>query len=120
MKSNPDSTPFVSGFKLYHYRAAHPDPLTRAGSLPRLPDALVDAYPIKAEDLLNFLISVTPADHFTRHVGHISHGFCAANPAITSFRKVIRAERNVIHRSEEHTSELQSHSFISYAVFFLK
>ena len=26
----------------------------------------------------------------------------------------------VIHRSEEHTSELQSHSFISYAVFCLK
>src|ERR1051326_9597276 len=25
-----------------------------------------------------------------------------------------------IHRSEEHTSELQSHSFISYAVFCLK
>ena len=24
------------------------------------------------------------------------------------------------HRSEEHTSELQSHSFISYAVFCLK
>src|ERR1051326_9364901 len=25
-----------------------------------------------------------------------------------------------LHRSEEHTSELQSHSFISYAVFCLK
>src|ERR1051326_9244558 len=25
-----------------------------------------------------------------------------------------------VHRSEEHTSELQSHSFISYAVFCLK
>ena len=26
----------------------------------------------------------------------------------------------IIERSEEHTSELQSHSFISYAVFCLK
>src|ERR1051326_3877283 len=26
-------------------------------------------------------------------------------------------DRNFAHRSEEHTSELQSHSFISYAVF---
>src|ERR1051326_8777755 len=28
--------------------------------------------------------------------------------------------RGGMHRSEEHTSELQSHSFISYAVFCLK
>src|ERR1051326_9257444 len=29
-------------------------------------------------------------------------------------------EPRCFHRSEEHTSELQSHSFISYAVFCLK
>src|ERR1051326_4941344 len=29
------------------------------------------------------------------------------------------AARHLLVRSEEHTSELQSHSFISYAVFFL-
>ena len=32
----------------------------------------------------------------------------------------IRVYDNKIFRSEEHTSELQSHSFISYAVFCLK
>ena len=31
-----------------------------------------------------------------------------------------RATKAMIERSEEHTSELQSHSFISYAVFCLK
>src|ERR1051326_9232021 len=31
-----------------------------------------------------------------------------------------RAVREHVQRSEEHTSELQSHSFISYAVFCLK
>src|ERR1051326_4085104 len=31
-----------------------------------------------------------------------------------------RCNRDRSHRSEEHTSELQSHSFISYAVFCLK
>ena len=32
----------------------------------------------------------------------------------------VKAEGRFIKRSEEHTSELQSHSFISYAVFCLK
>src|ERR1051326_9048381 len=38
-------------------------------------------------------------------------------------RQIVKAHPNVrvivlsMHRSEEHTSELQSHSFISYAVF---
>ena len=31
-----------------------------------------------------------------------------------------RQLKNIMVRSEEHTSELQSHSFISYAVFCLK
>ena len=31
-----------------------------------------------------------------------------------------RISRSSLYRSEEHTSELQSHSFISYAVFCLK
>src|ERR1051326_9307241 len=31
-----------------------------------------------------------------------------------------RKDRSFRYRSEEHTSELQSHSFISYAVFCLK
>ena len=34
--------------------------------------------------------------------------------------ETISASRSRMHRSEEHTSELQSHSFISYAVFCLK
>src|ERR1051326_8313854 len=38
----------------------------------------------------------------------------AANPA-----RVLRTGPAGLDRSEEHTSELQSHSFISYAVFFL-
>src|ERR1051326_5991459 len=39
----------------------------------------------------------------------------AARPAPPGFRRPLRQLR-----SEEHTSELQSHSFISYAVFCLK
>ena len=34
--------------------------------------------------------------------------------------KLIESIENIYSRSEEHTSELQSHSFISYAVFCLK
>src|ERR1051326_7975493 len=32
----------------------------------------------------------------------------------------VRSHSTIVTRSEEHTSELQSHSFISYAVFCLK
>src|ERR1051326_9266683 len=52
-------------------------------------------------------------------------------PYTTLFRSPAGKERDqctetrslqcrTMHRSEEHTSELQSHSFISYAVFCLK
>ena len=37
--------------------------------------------------------------------------------ALTKVRKLVKDGKD---RSEEHTSELQSHSFISYAVFCLK
>src|ERR1051326_9638617 len=37
-----------------------------------------------------------------------------------SFGHISREEGSCSYRSEEHTSELQSHSFISYAVFCLK
>ena len=37
-----------------------------------------------------------------------------------TFDNVSSATATYTHRSEEHTSELQSHSFISYAVFCLK
>ena len=43
-----------------------------------------------------------------------AHGFAV----FVRDRKI--AHRDDVHRSEEHTSELQSHSFISYAVFCLK
>src|ERR1051326_9280568 len=43
---------------------------------------------------------------------------CAAKHAAREWRS--RRGRQLISRSEEHTSELQSHSFISYAVFCLK
>src|ERR1051326_9320858 len=36
------------------------------------------------------------------------------------FTIAVALGRSYQSRSEEHTSELQSHSFISYAVFFLK
>ena len=35
-------------------------------------------------------------------------------------RLTLKLEKMLVERSEEHTSELQSHSFISYAVFCLK
>ena len=40
-------------------------------------------------------------------------------PAVID-EKVVYHEYLICSRSEEHTSELQSHSFISYAVFCLK
>ena len=39
-----------------------------------------------------------------------------ANRCVEEYKK----GNDVVVRSEEHTSELQSHSFISYAVFCLK
>ena len=44
------------------------------------------------------------------------------NPAVNSDDHVVIAidDNSLEQRSEEHTSELQSHSFISYAVFCLK
>ena len=39
---------------------------------------------------------------------------------IVSLAKLYHQQKKISERSEEHTSELQSHSFISYAVFCLK
>src|ERR1051326_2957485 len=36
------------------------------------------------------------------------------------WQEYLNSRTDSAHRSEEHTSELQSHSFISYAVFCLK
>ena len=45
-----------------------------------------------------------------------------AVPAVLGYVDESKKTRYIeeAHRSEEHTSELQSHSFISYAVFCLK
>ncbi len=44
------------------------------------------------------------------------------SPTFGDINEFFMGEHNpiLLHRSEEHTSELQSHSFISYAVFCLK
>ena len=42
------------------------------------------------------------------------------NKELNKCKKKIISQRKKMYRSEEHTSELQSHSFISYAVFCLK
>ena len=39
---------------------------------------------------------------------------------LDSYLSILKSESSCLQRSEEHTSELQSHSFISYAVFCLK
>ena len=41
-------------------------------------------------------------------------------PDLAQKIKVLQKTLDILARSEEHTSELQSHSFISYAVFCLK
>src|ERR1051326_18381 len=65
------------------------------------PDFFTAARPATAMDMINRLPG------FTFDGGDGSRGFSGNSG-------------NVLIRSEEHTSELQSHSFISYAVFCLK
>ena len=47
-------------------------------------------------------------------------GFAQANSELKVFARGLADYCWKLDRSEEHTSELQSHSFISYAVFCLK
>src|ERR1051326_8587259 len=44
----------------------------------------------------------------------------AQHPDPRDAQRPAKGQIGLVHRSEEHTSELQSHSFISYAVFCLK
>ena len=57
-----------------------------------------------------------------RHVLVLSEPdqYAAFQEAYTAHRGAIPEDSRLQYRSEEHTSELQSHSFISYAVFCLK
>src|ERR1051326_9380332 len=70
----------------------------------------------------------TPWPHAPLHPeGRLSfHVLCARDLLILFCRhglvtsRTAKQARVIPNRSEEHTSELQSHSFISYAVFCLK
>src|ERR1051326_8657695 len=48
----------------------------------------------------------------------LERAWCAVQAAAAKARiAVVLGTERIVERSEEHTSELQSHSFISYAVF---
>ena len=57
-----------------------------------------------------------------RFVGDLPGSSSSVAMAVTQSRATLRSQSPgpIVMRSEEHTSELQSHSFISYAVFCLK
>ena len=52
--------------------------------------------------------------------GHNDVEFAEPDYLVYALESVAQKSINTAVRSEEHTSELQSHSFISYAVFCLK
>ena len=72
-----------------------------------------------------FLETPFPLEHLQDWhlvLGTALHGsfYCANTVAPLMLAQGEGAIINIVDRSEEHTSELQSHSFISYAVFCLK
>ena len=75
------------------------------------------------------MISIIPSCLFSQGLtydeqmhdfGHIGMDFKIQHTYIFENRTDVPIKIKNIDRSEEHTSELQSHSFISYAVFCLK
>src|ERR1051326_8152165 len=67
------------------------------------------------------LIDPTIAEYHGKVVKNTGDGFIAMfDSPVEAVRCAIVIQQSVMGRSEEHTSELQSHSFISYAVFCLK
>src|ERR1051326_9441441 len=64
------------------------------------------------DEICNFLGMPRAQAHLTR--------FSDGEVYVQILENVRGADVFVVQRSEEHTSELQSHSFISYAVFCLK
>ena len=109
-----------------------------AASLPPRPNARPPAMASIATNPVNNVWAKTPAipswykaariakiqiAHFVMPPRRFGEGTSAAFAEPTTTRLItsaIKAATTKIRRSEEHTSELQSHSFISYAVFCLK
>ena len=55
-----------------------------------------------------------------KNIWKIDCGYMKSSKDKISYKHSATFPEKLAHRSEEHTSELQSHSFISYAVFCLK
>src|ERR1051326_1445763 len=69
--------------------------------------------------LLNLEVCAAVFGHVSGFV-HRADGHAIRSGCQRRHRQLHSQRHNWIARSEEHTSELQSHSFISYAVFCLK
>ena len=65
-------------------------------------------------------VQMTLDDELVKAVDRVSKQLRTSRSAFTRSALREALARHKLERSEEHTSELQSHSFISYAVFCLK
>src|SRR3546814_4107908 len=65
------------------------------------------------------VIRVKPAPIGAQAMARISHSLIRQTRAIAAYTAISPNTARLIHRSEEHTSELQSLMRISYAVFCL-
>src|SRR3546814_7900472 len=88
------------------------NPVEQEGTYP-LPEAQLDRF------LLKVLIDYPSQADEARMVAAVSQGRTAADFNLSQVKQVL-ADGDIVARSEEHTSELQSLMRISYAVFCLK
>src|SRR5213596_194671 len=73
---------------------------------------------LSAEQYVGYLIDRRPGAPDVEAIIRAQVRICAGHPALLCY--ALGNEIPALMRSEEHTSELQSHGLISYAVFCLK
>src|ERR1051326_2636300 len=85
-----------------------------------LPLRIVEATPQRRDRLVEVAFDLELSQDFVGElIIALLEGLAGALDARLNARRIEDIER-LVARSEEHTSELQSHSFISYAVFCFK